>query len=65
MLNSVQRGQVLWRASVNDGADPASGYGEIYNFVELRNSLVAKGVNGINTIGPQFSIRSKSDIENP
>lgn len=32
MLNSVQRGQVLWRASVNDGADPASGYGEIYNF---------------------------------
>ncbi|GGW79871.1 SusC/RagA family TonB-linked outer membrane protein [Salegentibacter mishustinae] len=32
MLNAVQRGQALWRASVNDGADPASGYGEIYNF---------------------------------
>lgn len=32
MLNSRQRGEVLWRASVNDGADPNSGYGEIYNF---------------------------------
>ena len=32
MLNAVQRGEALWRASVNDGADPAGGYGEIYNF---------------------------------
>ncbi|MFC4870181.1 SusC/RagA family TonB-linked outer membrane protein [Negadavirga shengliensis] len=32
MLNAVQRGEVLWRASVNDGADPAGGYGEIYDF---------------------------------
>ena len=32
MLNSLQRGEALWRASVNDGADPAGGYGEIYNF---------------------------------
>ncbi|MEB2773871.1 TonB-dependent receptor [Algoriphagus sp. D3-2-R+10] len=32
MLNSRQRGEVLWRAMVNDGADPNSGYGEIYNF---------------------------------
>ncbi|MDO9554836.1 TonB-dependent receptor [Rhodonellum sp.] len=32
MLNSLQRGEVLWRASVNDGADPTSGYGEIYDF---------------------------------
>lgn len=32
MLNAQQRGEVLWRASVNDGADPNSGYGEIYNF---------------------------------
>ena len=32
MLNAQQRGQVLWRASVNDGADPNGGYGEIYNF---------------------------------
>lgn len=33
MLNAQQRGgEVLWRASVNDGADPAGGYGEIYNF---------------------------------
>ncbi|MDN3664418.1 SusC/RagA family TonB-linked outer membrane protein [Algibacter miyuki] len=32
MLNAQQRGEVLWRASVNDGADPNSGYGEIYDF---------------------------------
>ncbi|GAB3657755.1 TonB-dependent receptor [Echinicola sediminis] len=32
MLNAVQRGEALWRASVNDGADPAGGYGEIYDF---------------------------------
>jgi TonB-linked SusC/RagA family outer membrane protein len=32
MLNALDRGKVLWQASVNDGADPTSGYGEIYNF---------------------------------
>jgi TonB-linked SusC/RagA family outer membrane protein len=32
MLNAQQRGQLLWQASVNDGADPNRGYGEIYNF---------------------------------
>ncbi|MBD2755886.1 SusC/RagA family TonB-linked outer membrane protein [Spirosoma validum] len=32
MLNAVDRGRALWQASVNDGADPASAYGEIYNF---------------------------------
>ncbi|MBP0902637.1 SusC/RagA family TonB-linked outer membrane protein [Mariniflexile gromovii] len=32
MLNAQQRGEVLWRASVNDNSDPNSGYGEIYNF---------------------------------
>ncbi|WP_296623565.1 TonB-dependent receptor [Marivirga sp.] len=32
MLNAQQRGEALWRASVNDGADPTGGYGEIYNF---------------------------------
>jgi TonB-linked SusC/RagA family outer membrane protein len=32
MLNAVQRGEVIWQASVNDGADPTGGYGEIYNF---------------------------------
>ena len=32
MLNAQQRGQALWQASVNDGSDPNSGYGEIYNF---------------------------------
>lgn len=32
MLNALQRGEALWQASVNDGADPNGGYGEIYNF---------------------------------
>ena len=32
MLNAVDRGRALWQASINDGQDPASGYGEIYNF---------------------------------
>ncbi len=32
MLNSIDRGKALWQASVNDGQDPAAGYGEIYNF---------------------------------
>ncbi|MGB5818663.1 MAG: TonB-dependent receptor [Saonia sp.] len=32
MLNAQQRGEILWRASVNDGADPSAGFGEIYNF---------------------------------
>lgn len=32
MLNALQRGEVLWRASVNDRADPSSGYGQIYDF---------------------------------
>lgn len=32
MLNAVDRGRALWRASVNDGVDPSSAYGEIYAF---------------------------------
>jgi TonB-dependent starch-binding outer membrane protein SusC len=32
MLNAVDRGKALWQASVNDGQDPAAGYGEIYSF---------------------------------
>ena len=32
MLNALDRGKVLWQASVNDGASPSGGYGEIYNF---------------------------------
>jgi len=32
MLNALDRGKVLWQASVNDGSNPNSGYGEIYNF---------------------------------
>ena len=32
MLNSLDRGKALWQASVNDGQDPAAGYGDIYAF---------------------------------
>src|SRR5256886_12035198 len=32
MLSSADRGKALWQASVNDGQDPAAGYGEIYSF---------------------------------
>jgi TonB-linked SusC/RagA family outer membrane protein len=32
MLNAADRGRALWQASVNDGVDPASAYGEIYTF---------------------------------
>ncbi len=32
MLNAQQRGEILWRASVNDGADPNDGFGAIYQF---------------------------------
>ncbi|WP_254560343.1 SusC/RagA family TonB-linked outer membrane protein [Dyadobacter diqingensis] len=32
MLNSVDRGRALWRASVNDGVNPEDGYGALYAF---------------------------------
>lgn len=32
MLDALGRGKVLWQASVNDRTDPASGYGQIYDF---------------------------------
>ncbi len=32
MLNARERGEILWRASVNDGADPNDGFGDIYQF---------------------------------
>ena len=32
VLNAVDRGKALWQASVNDGQDPAAGYGDIYTF---------------------------------
>ncbi len=32
MLSSLDRGKALWQASVNDGIDPAAGYGDIYTF---------------------------------
>ena len=32
MLSSTDRGKALWQASVNDGQDPAAGYGDIYTF---------------------------------
>jgi TonB-linked SusC/RagA family outer membrane protein len=32
MLSSLERGKVLWQASVNDHTDPTAGYGDIYTF---------------------------------
>ena len=32
MLNAVDRGRALWRASVNDGVNPEDGYGALYAF---------------------------------
>ncbi len=32
MLNALDRGKVLWQASVNDEMNPSNGYGQIYNF---------------------------------
>jgi len=32
LLNAADRGRALWQASVNDGVDPADGFGQIYNF---------------------------------
>lgn len=37
MLNAVDRGRALWQASVNDGQDPAAGYGDIYDFSWNKN----------------------------
>ena len=50
MLNSVQRGEALWRASVNDGADPNGGYGEIYNF-DWNDDYANPVLNGV-TVQP-------------
>ena len=47
MLSSQQRGEALWRASVNDGADPNAGYGEIYNF-DWNNDFANPVLNGVN-----------------
>ncbi|HDZ06834.1 hypothetical protein LCGC14_0243670 [marine sediment metagenome] len=46
MLSSQQRGEALWRASVNDGADPNAGYGEIYNF-NWNNDFTNPVLNGV------------------
>jgi TonB-dependent starch-binding outer membrane protein SusC len=32
LVNSVDRGKLLWQASVNDKQNPTDGYGEIYKF---------------------------------
>lgn len=50
MLNSIDRGKALWRASVNDGQDPTAGYGEIYKF-DWNNSYSNPVLNGV-TIQP-------------
>lgn len=46
MLNAVDRGRALWQASVNDGQDPAAGYGEIYNF-DWNKSFTNPILNGV------------------
>lgn len=46
MLNAVDRGRALWQASVNDGVDPASGYGEIYEF-DWNGDYSSPVLNGI------------------
>lgn len=46
MLNSIDRGKALWQASVNDGQDPASGYGEIYSF-DWNNSYTNPVLNNV------------------
>ncbi|APQ17772.1 SusC/RagA family TonB-linked outer membrane protein [Maribacter hydrothermalis] len=46
MLSSQQRGEALWRASVNDGADPNAGYGEIYNF-DWNNDFTNPSLNSV------------------
>jgi len=50
MLNSVDRGKALWQASVNDGQDPAAGYGEIYGF-DWNNDYANPVLNAV-TIKP-------------
>ncbi|MHA8065262.1 SusC/RagA family TonB-linked outer membrane protein [Aquirufa sp. ROCK2-A2] len=46
MLNSLDRGKALWQASVNDGQDPAAGYGDIYSF-DWNNNLQSPKLNGV------------------
>ena len=46
MLSSVDRGKALWQASVNDGQDPAAGYGEIYTF-DWNNDFNNPVLNGV------------------
>ncbi|NDU95930.1 SusC/RagA family TonB-linked outer membrane protein [Spirosoma terrae] len=50
MLNAVDRGRALWRASVNDGVDPASGYGDIYTF-NWNKDFTNPVLNGV-TVNP-------------
>jgi TonB-dependent starch-binding outer membrane protein SusC len=46
MLNSVDRGKALWQASVNDGQNPASGYGDIYQF-DWNNNFANPVLNSV------------------
>ena len=58
VLNAQQRGEVLWRASVNDGADPSAGFGEIYNFDwngDFNNPV-------LNSVTPQPFVGGNADI---
>jgi TonB-linked SusC/RagA family outer membrane protein len=46
MLNAVDRGKALWQASVNDGQDPAAGYGDIYTF-DWNQNFANPVLNGV------------------
>jgi TonB-dependent starch-binding outer membrane protein SusC len=50
MLSSLDRGKALWQASVNDGQNPAAGYGEIYQF-DWNNNYANPVLNSV-TVKP-------------
>ena len=59
MLDAVGRGRALWLASVNDGQEPANGYGEIYTFdwnhnftTPVLNSVTPKPLVGLDPNTP-------------
>ncbi|MFC3336833.1 hypothetical protein [Flavobacterium palustre] len=63
MLNSLDRGKVLWQASVNDGALPEDGYGEIYDFDwnnDLNNPVLI--VCQLNLLGGDTNMRQEIQI---
>ena len=60
MLNSLDRGKALWQASVNDGQDPAAGYGDIYSF-DWNNNFQSPKLNGV-TVKPYVGGDSNTPV---